>query len=131
VRANDAVPGKASGIFAGMRHGFTIIELLVAIVILTIGMLALAGTAGLVATHVGDGRQLTAGAHEARSVIDSLGMLECERVVSGSSARGGIIVSWSVSRDSIAATVAVAVGLPLRRRERRDVYQAVVPCTSP
>jgi prepilin-type N-terminal cleavage/methylation domain-containing protein len=113
-----------------MRHGFTIIELLVAIVILTIGMLALAGTAGLVATHVGDGRQLTVGAHEARSVIDSLGTLACERVVSGTSTRAGIIVAWNVSRDSSAATVAVAVGLPLRRRERRDVYQAVIPCTS-
>jgi type IV pilus assembly protein PilV len=114
-----------------MRYGFTIVELLVAIVILTIGMLALAGTAGLVATHVADGRQLTSAAHEARSVIDSLGTLGCERVVSGSSTRSGIVVAWTVSRDSAAAIIDIGVGLPLRRRQRRDAYQAVVPCASP
>jgi len=114
-----------------MRHGFTIVELLVAIVILTIGMLALAGTAGLVATHVGDGKQLTSAAHEARTVIDSLGTLACDRITSGTSTRGGIVLSWTASRDSTAATVDVVAGSQLRRRQRRDAYQVVVPCTRP
>jgi len=111
-----------------MRYGFTIIELLVAIVILTIGMLALAGTAGLVASHVGDGSQLTSAAHAARSIIDSLATRDCASLLSGSATRGPITISWIVSRDSATTTVDVTVGSRLRRGQRRDAYQAIVPC---
>ena len=114
-----------------MRHGFTIIELLVAIVILTIGMLALAGTAGLVASHVGDGGQLTSAAHTARTIIDSLATDDCTRLTSGSARRGRITVAWTVARDSVAATIDVATGSPLRRSQRRDAYRVVVPCAAP
>ena len=112
-----------------MRSGFTIIELVVAIVVLTIGLLALAATAGIVASHVGDGGRLTGAAHAARTVIDSLAARGCAGLTSGSSARGTIVVSWTVTADSVAATVDVAVGSVLKRGQRRDTYQAVVPCT--
>jgi prepilin-type N-terminal cleavage/methylation domain-containing protein len=114
-----------------MRPGFTIIELLVAIVILTIGVLALAGTAGLVASHVGDGGQLTSAAHTARTIIDSLATDDCTRLTSGSATRGRITVTWIVARDSVAATIDVATGSPLRRGQRRDAYRVVVPCVAP
>jgi prepilin-type N-terminal cleavage/methylation domain-containing protein len=114
-----------------MRQGFTIVELLVAIAILTIGMLALAGTAGLVASHVGDGGRLSGAAHAARTVIDSLGTSGCARLTSGSARRGGVEVSWTVIVDSSAATIDLSVGSPLRRGQRRDVYQAIVPCERP
>ena len=125
---NDAAPDPPPRIFAGMRQGFTIVELLVAIAILTIGMLALAGTAGLVASHVGDGGQLTSAAHAARSVIDSLATQRCDSLTAGSSARGAIVVAWAVARDSDAAVIDVNVESPLRRGPRRDAYQAVVQC---
>ncbi|HUQ83919.1 MAG TPA: prepilin-type N-terminal cleavage/methylation domain-containing protein [Gemmatimonadaceae bacterium] len=111
-----------------MRSGFTLVELVVAIVILTIGLLALAATAGIVASHVGDGGRLTGAAHAARSVIDSLAGQPCARLTSGSSAPGGVVVSWAVSTDSSAATVNLTVGSRLRRGRRRDTFQAVVPC---
>ena len=114
--------------FARMRTGFSLVELLVAIVVLTIGVLGLAATAGLVAAHVGDGAQLTGGAHAARSVLDSLGTVPCARLSSGTTRRSGVAVQWSVAQDSVAASVEVAAGSVLRRGTRRDVYRAVVPC---
>ena len=113
-----------------MRYGFTIIELLVAIVILTVGLLALAGTAGLVASHVGDGGRLTSAAQAARSIIDSLATRDCATIASGTSTRG-VSVSWTASRDSSAVTIDVAVGSRLRHGSRRDAYQAIVPCGAP
>jgi prepilin-type N-terminal cleavage/methylation domain-containing protein len=111
-----------------MRPAFTIVELLVAIVIFTIGLVALAATSGLVAGRVGDGGRLTAAAHAARSVLDSLGVMSCGAVMSGSATRDGIGVTWTVTRDSTAAHVDLTVGAALRRGNRRDTYRLVVPC---
>lgn len=111
-----------------MRPAFTLVELLVAIVIFTIGLLALAATSGLVAAHVGDGGRLTAAAHAARTALDSLGAQPCTALVSGSATRDGIAIEWVVSRDSSAAEVALTVGSILRRGSRRDTYQLIVPC---
>ena len=73
-----------------MRPAFTLVELLVAIVILAVGVLALAATAGLVAAHIGDGARLTGAAHVARTVLDSLGGRDCAAITTGASSRDGI-----------------------------------------
>lgn len=111
-----------------MRPAFTIIELLVAIVVFTIGLVALAATSGLVAAGVGDGGRLSASAHAARSILDSLGTTSCGAVVSGSTARDGVAVAWTVTRDSSAAHIDLSAGVTLRRGSRRDTYRLVVPC---
>ena len=113
-----------------MRTGLTIIELLIAIVMLTVGVLALAATAGLVAAHVGDGGRLTGAAHAARSTLDSLRGVPCAGLTSGAGARGSIAVEWTVARDSLSAEIAVTVGATLRRRIRSDAYRTTVPCVA-
>ena len=112
----------------GMRPAFTLVELLVAIVVATIGLLALAATAGIVASHVGDGARLTGAAHLARSVLDSLRASDCAAVTSGRVTRVGLSAEWSVTRDSGAAVVDLRVGSELRRGTKSEVYQAFVPC---
>jgi pilin/secretion family protein with methylation motif len=112
----------------GMRPAFTIVELLVAIAVFTIGLVALAATSGLVAAGVGDGGRLTAAAHAARTVLDSLGATTCGSVVSGAATREGLTIEWSATRDSAAAHIELTVGTALRRRSARDTYRLVVPC---
>jgi len=111
-----------------MRPAFTLVELLVAIVVATIGLLALAATAGLVASHVGDGARLTGGAHLARSVLDSLRASDCAAVTGGRVTRVGVSADWTATRDSAATVVDLRVGSELRRGVKRDVYRALVPC---
>jgi hypothetical protein len=111
-----------------MRSAFTVVELLVALVVLTIGLLALAGTAGLVAAHVGDGGRLSASAHIARTILDSLGATTCEVAGSGSTTRDGAAATWTVTRDSTRALVDLTVRSSLRRGVRQDSFQLVVPC---
>jgi prepilin-type N-terminal cleavage/methylation domain-containing protein len=111
-----------------MRAAFTLVELLVAIVVLTVGLLALAATAGLVASQVGDGGRLTGAAHVAHSLLDSLALNDCTTVVSGVSRRQGSVASWDVARDTLAARVEMRVGTELRRGSRDDTYRLVVPC---
>lgn len=111
-----------------MRPAFTIVELLVAIVVCTIGLVALAATSGLVAAHVGDGGRLTSAAQAARTILDSLGAKRCDAITGGSTARDGIAVEWTASRDSSAARVELIVEAVLRRGSRRDSYELMVPC---
>ena len=111
-----------------MRPAFTIVELLVAIVVFTIGLVALAATSGVVAAGVGDGGRLSTAAHAARSILDSLGATPCGAVASGSAAREGVAVAWTVTRDSSAAHIDLTAGAALRRGNRRDTYRLVVPC---
>jgi hypothetical protein len=111
-----------------MRPAFTVIELLVAVVVFTIGLLGLAATAGIVAGHVGDGARLTSSAHLARSILDSLAGLPCDAIVGGTDVRGRLDARWTSTRDSVAAHVDLIVGVSLRRGERRDTYSAVIPC---
>src|SRR5262245_36811646 len=92
-----------------MRTGFTIVELLVAIVVFTVGVIALAATSGLVAAGVGDGGRLTGAAHAARTVLDSLGATPCGKVASGSALREGVTIQWSATRDSASADVELSV----------------------
>ena len=111
-----------------MRTGLTIVELLIAVVILTVGVLALAATAGLVAAHVGDGARLTGAAHSARTTLDSLRGVPCGRLTSGVATSGTLTLEWTVARDSLVAEIAVTVGSNLRRRTRSDAYRTTVPC---
>lgn len=116
--------------WAGMRPAFTVVELLVAITVLTVGVLALAATAGLVASHVGDGARLTHAAHAARSALDSLGTRPCSALVSGVARAGGREVRWQVERDSLAAHIGLTTRADLRRTSQEHRYRAVVPCVT-
>ena len=113
-----------------MRPAFTLIELLVAITVLTVGVLALAATAGLVASQVGEGGQLTRSAHLARSLLDSLGALDCGSLTSGTTSRDGAAAQWVVTRDSTSAHVELTVGAALHRGTRRDVYRGTIRCVA-
>ena len=113
-----------------MRPAFTLVELLIAIVVLTIGLIALAATAGLVASRVGDGGRLTTAAHVARSILDSLTATNCEAVTSGAELRGGVTATWSASRDSSTTLVNLDVRYNVRRGARTDSFRALVPCVA-
>jgi prepilin-type N-terminal cleavage/methylation domain-containing protein len=127
-RVLDAGIRATARIFASMRPAFTIIELLIAIVVFTIGLLGLAATAGTVAGHVGDSARLTGSAHLARSILDSLGTLRCDAIAAGAESNGRLAAQWTVRRDSLSAQVDLVVGSELRRGRRRDPYALVVPC---
>lgn len=54
------------------RRGFTIVEILVAVIVLSIGVLALAGTLGTITRMMSNGQQRTRAATVAASILDSL-----------------------------------------------------------
>jgi prepilin-type N-terminal cleavage/methylation domain-containing protein len=89
------------------RGGFTIVEVLIAIIMLSVGVLALASSSGTITRMMDDGRSRTDLAAVAQSVLDSLrtqaysaGYPTCTALSSGTMAsppRRGMTVAWRVS----------------------------------
>src|SRR3982751_3694067 len=84
----------------GARAGFTLIEMIIAIIVMSIGIMGLAGTATYVATQMGGGAAQTVAAAMASRVSDSLSARRCSALVSGSQTRRGVAMSWVVSDSS-------------------------------
>jgi prepilin-type N-terminal cleavage/methylation domain-containing protein len=79
------------------RSGFTVMELLVAIVILSIGLLGLAATSGSVMRMIGGGGHQTVAANVALARFDQLRRLSCGRITGGSAISRNVQESWSVT----------------------------------
>lgn len=79
------------------RRGFTLVELMVAIVIMAVGVLGLAGTAALVSRLSGGAAQETLAADVASSRFEKMRSLSCASIASGSDTTRGMQESWGDS----------------------------------
>ena len=81
------------------RGGFTMIEVIVAIVLLAVGVLGLGGTTTYIARQVTLADLMTERAATFQSVIDRLQSLPYDSVTSGTDAIGVFDVTWSSTED--------------------------------
>jgi prepilin-type N-terminal cleavage/methylation domain-containing protein len=86
------------------RSGFTVMELIVAIVILSIGLLGLAATSGIVMRLIGGGSHQTVAANVALARFEQLRSLSCGRMTSGSAITRNVQEAWSVTPIGPVAT---------------------------
>jgi prepilin-type N-terminal cleavage/methylation domain-containing protein len=112
------------------RRGFTIVELVVAIVILSIGMLGLASTAAVVTRQIGGGAQQTIAASLAESRFEALRARSCVGLVGGTAATRGITEVWTVATSTAARARVVTdtVKWSVRGRLKRASYTSMIPC---
>lgn len=103
--------------------GFGLIELIVALTILSVGVLALTGAAVVAHRSFTSADAIERAAHAAAAVLDSL--MHEHAPVAGERVAPGATVRWTVAAEAdvrrITATVDVADG----GRQRRIVYHAV------
>jgi type IV pilus assembly protein PilV len=112
------------------RRGFTIIELVVAIIIITVGVLALAtGSAG-VAKQMRSGNQAALAAVVAQSRLETIRSLGCSNLSSGTATTRGMTEKWSVSFISgrARAVTESVTYVPRAQRTRTIGMRSVVPC---
>ena len=111
------------------RGGFTLVEVLMALTLLAVGLLALAGLGATALRTVHGGSTQTVAAAVAQSRFDSLASVPCDSiaaaagsaVVSGTASTRGIVERWSAQRVANGNMVRVtnALRVPGRRREYR------------
>ena len=113
----------------GARRGFTLIEMIIAIIVMSIGIMGLAGTASYVAQQMGGGAAQTVAAALATQVSDSLGSRRCSALVAGSKTRRGVTITWAVSDSSRTKWVTEQVQYKPKRGPTKTInYVTVIQC---
>ena len=111
------------------RRGFPLIEVIIAIIVMSVGIMGLAGTAGYVATQMGGGNAQTIAAAMTTKVSDSLSARRCSALVDGSQTRRGVTVSWAVTDSSRTKWVTQQVQYkPKRGATKTLTYVTVIQC---
>ncbi|HJR35057.1 MAG TPA: prepilin-type N-terminal cleavage/methylation domain-containing protein [Gemmatimonadales bacterium] len=116
------------------RDGFTLIEVLIAVGILSVGILALLQTAGSITVMLRDGRLRTAASAVAASRIDNLRLAAaattptCASVTSGSATSLHGSESWTVAGTGRSRTVAVTVTVSNGPRQLGMTVRATLLC---
>lgn len=111
------------------ERGFTIVEVLVAVLILSVGLLALASTAALVTRMIGQGDRYTEATTLAGRRIEALRARRCS-AESGSETQGYFTVTWTSTSimSGRAKQVAVTVTSPTTKGTRTDTFYSTIVC---
>ena len=91
------------------RRGFTLIEVIAAIVILTVGVLGLAGTTAYVIRQVTLANVMTERSVAQQTVIEKLQALPYTSVVAGSDSVGKFTMRWTVADETAASKLVTIV----------------------
>ena len=114
------------------RAGFTVTEVVVAVMILSIGVLGLAGTSGAVARQMGGSADMTRAASRAASRLERLsGLSTCPGTtpVSGSATSNTVVERWTVrGAGGMSLTANVIDSVRILPKTRWYVFQTDVRC---
>ncbi len=102
------------------RDGFTLLEVLVALVVLATGILGLSANAALVSRLVGDGSRLTIAATVATARFEQIRGGSCSSATSGAATTRGIDERWSVAPMTAAPVRALEVEISVTYRLRSN-----------
>lgn len=90
------------------RRGFSLVELMVAIMILVIGVLGMAGTAAIITRQLNGGATQTIAASAAQARMEGLRGITCKDT-SGSATARGITENYSMKRIGVGSPNATAL----------------------
>jgi len=113
------------------HSGFTVVEVLVAIVIMALGVLGLAGTASSVSRLIGGGAQQTLAANVAMSRFEQLRSTACASMAAGTATTRGMTEHWIVSASGTSlytATDTVKYKAAGGRRPSPLIFTSYVKC---
>lgn len=111
------------------RRGITLVEMLIAILMLVVAVGGLMGTSTAVAKQMTGGLSQTVAAGIAQARLDSLTSLACAQLVGGTTGTAktrGVTESWLIVDGRNTKTLKVNVSVP--RRVTSIAYQMVIPC---
>jgi prepilin-type N-terminal cleavage/methylation domain-containing protein len=118
---------------ASPRPGFTLVEMLLAIVVFAVGVLGLAGTSTIIMRQMNAAQQQSQAATQAQARIDSLAGISCAMLADGGAMHRGIRHRWTIERTPNAAPfssarIADTVTWVTRGEAKRQVYTTRIAC---
>jgi Tfp pilus assembly protein PilV len=110
------------------RRGATLIELLVALLLLDLALLSLASVGALTVRRIGDATRRSRAALAATNRLERLSALPCAAMQGGfAQLEPGVTESWSVRRDAAGVELADSIDI-LGRASDRVVIRRRSPC---
>lgn len=116
------------------HRGFTLVELLIAVIMLSIGVLALSSSSGSVTRMLYSGRNKTSASAVAQSRLEQLRNTarsttpNCTSLASGSATTGMFSESWTVGGTGRARTVVLRLSYRSGPRVQADTVYTQIHC---
>jgi prepilin-type N-terminal cleavage/methylation domain-containing protein len=112
------------------RGGFTLPELMVATMIMTVGVLALASGSAAVLRMMRDGNMQTLAATVAQARLETIRSQACASQSSGSATTRGMTEAWTLTALStkIYAVAETVTYVPRAGATRKAGFNVVIPC---
>jgi prepilin-type N-terminal cleavage/methylation domain-containing protein len=108
--------------------GYSLIELVVAIVIVSVGLLAMAGTASMIITTMTSSQTQNIASAVAEARFERLRSVACTARSSGTATTRGIKESWTRVPVARADDVTVTVTMLSYHRSKTQTFQSYLPC---
>jgi len=109
-------------------RGFTLIELMVAVTVLAVGVLAVAASAAPLARLVRRGGIRAAAAEAAGAAIETARAAGCEAGAGGAYGGHGLRLSWSLAGSGALREMTVVATYPWGSGAHSDTFVAAVAC---
>jgi type IV pilus modification protein PilV len=117
---------RASG--ANARAGFTLVELIVAMIVFAVGVLGLAATAASVTRLMGGASRQTIAAAIGQSRLERLRASPCSTLTNGADTTRGVVSVWTVQTVTRGVNVTETVIFPTPAGNRTRTYKTTLPC---
>ena len=106
----------------------TLVEVVLAVVILAVGLLALVGTGVAVTRMLAQGRRYHRASALATELLEILHSRSCSRIVNGSETREAHTAAWTVTDAGNEKRVILTVASGEGGNARQDVFHTLIPC---
>lgn len=110
------------------RGGFTLVELIVAIIIMVVGVLGLASAAAVVMRQITGSSYQNRAAAVAQSRFERLRAIPCANAVGGTASNGGITERWTVQMLNRSMQMTDVVSWREKNRARAVTFSSIRPC---
>jgi prepilin-type N-terminal cleavage/methylation domain-containing protein len=111
-------------------RGFSLTEVMIAMVVLTVGVLGLAASAAQVTRMTGQGGRFSGSAAVAESRLEQLRAGGCAGLAAGSATTGKYSESWTVTTAGLLRVVTVTVTYNDVGRQRNDDFISTISCAA-
>jgi len=112
------------------RRGFALIEMMITMMILSVGLLALSSYSATMSRQMREGGGMVQASSLARARFEKLRSQRCQTLVAGTTtATTGVVTeTWTVTPVPRAVTVSNSVSFPTGRTRRSVTFQTLIPC---
>jgi prepilin-type N-terminal cleavage/methylation domain-containing protein len=110
------------------RRGFTIIELVVTMVILTAGLLAMAANSAVIGRQMRGAKVMTEASATAQARFERLRSVPCTALTGDTETVGEITEVWTATNGTRVVEVTDTVKYTTRYGEQAYAYRTMIPC---